>query len=61
MTAMDEKNDCKTPEEVYEKWKSDLGKKGKTPDDMVAFARSLGFEEYADKLQAFISKMEAFV
>lgn len=56
---MDEKNDCKTPEEVYEKWKSDLGKKGSTPDEMVSHFRNIGMTVYADKLQSVISKMEA--
>lgn len=44
--------------ETYSSWVADLKKKGKTPADMVAFARSLGFEEYADRLEAFISEMQ---
>lgn len=47
--------------ETYKAWVSDINKKGKTPADMVAFARSLGFEEYADRLEAFISEMQALL
>lgn len=44
--------------ETYKAWVSDISRKGKTPADMVAFARSLGFEEYADKVEKVISNME---
>ena len=51
----------KNNSDTYTAWVSDLKKKGKTPADMVAFVRSLGFEEYADRLEAFISEMQATV
>lgn len=55
MNAIDMKNNLDT----YTAWVSDLKKKGKTPADMVAFVRSLGFDEYADRLESFISEMQA--
>lgn len=47
--------------ETYTAWVSDIKRKGKTPADMVAFARSLGLDEYADKFEAFISEMQALL
>ena len=45
--------------EAYMLWKADIEKNGKTPADMVELARNMGMPEYADQLEAFISKMEA--
>ena len=58
---MDENETVASNIETYKAWVSDISRKGKTPADMVAFARSLGFEEYADRLEAFILNMEAVV
>lgn len=44
---------------TYKAWVDDISKKGKTPADMVAFVRIRGFEEYADKVESFISEMQA--
>lgn len=57
---MEENKDCKTPEEVYAKWKSSLEKQGSTPAKMVSYYREIGMTEYADKLASVISKLEAF-
>ena len=58
---MDENEIVASNIETYKSWVSDISRKGKTPADMVAFARSLGFEEYADRLEAFISEMQALL
>lgn len=58
---MDENETVASNIETYKSWVSDISRKGKTPADMVAFARSLGFEEYADRLEAFISEMQALL
>lgn len=50
--------DTKNNLETYLAWVDDIKRKGKTPADMVAFSRSLGHEEYADKIEKFISDME---
>lgn len=49
--------DLKSKIETYNAWVKDLEKNGKTPADMVAFVRSLGMDEYADKVEAVISEM----
>lgn len=58
---MDENETVASNIETYKSWVSDISRKGKTPADMVAFSRSLGFEEYADRLEAFISEMQALL
>ena len=46
--------------EAYDYWKQNLQKQGKQPLDMVAFCRELEMNDYADSLEQFICKMEAF-
>lgn len=45
--------------ETYREWKQDLQKSGMTPEDIVAFAWMNGAEDYSNKLEQFIEKMEA--
>lgn len=46
--------------ESYQKWKEDLERNGKTPEEMVEWARENVSEEYAKKLKQFIREMEDY-
>lgn len=42
----------------YQEWKEDLERNGKTPEEMVKWARENVSEEYAEKLEAIVQKFE---
>lgn len=45
--------------ETYLRWKEKCASKGTTPMNMVQLFRSMGMDDYADKLESFIKEMEA--
>ena len=42
----------------YQEWKEDLERNGKTPEEMVEWARENISEEYAEKLEEVIREYE---
>lgn len=42
----------------YQEWKEDLERNGKTPEEMVEWARENVSEEYAEKLEQVIREYE---
>lgn len=44
--------------EAYQEWKAGLAERGKAPEEVVVFYKSIGKTAYAEELEAVIRRME---